>query len=209
MTNCAIQHPKMGGLLALKQECVSCRKCAVGGVKIAGEHLANVLSNMNPAAEIMVVGQNPGREEIERDEPFVGEAGRRFDEAVKQILGLTRKDFYISNTIRCYTPENRKPYDSEVDNCQYFLDKEIALIQPRVIIALGSIALKQLTGLNGVMKHHGKVVHSIRYGVPVMAVLHPSPLNTNNPERRDAFHDDLKKLKEFLDGRLGNQTTEV
>lgn len=201
--NCIIPHPKMGDLLTLRQECIACRKCPIGGVMVDGRCLANVLSNMNPAAEIMIVGQNPGREEIERDEPFVGEAGKRFDEAVKDILGLSRKDLYISNTIRCYTPANRKPFENEVDNCRVFLDKEIALIHPKVIVALGGIALKQLTGLNGVMKHHGKIIHSIRYSVPVMSVLHPSPLNTNNPERRDAFYDDLKKLKEFLDDKLG------
>jgi DNA polymerase len=185
----------------LKRECLSCRKCSIGGNRIGGKFLSNVFSvfDAKKYQKIMIVGQNPGREEIERDEPFVGEAGKRFDEAVKDILGLSRKDLYISNTIRCYTPANRKPFENEVDNCRVFLDKEIALIHPKVIVALGGIALKQLTGLNGVMKHHGKIIHSIRYSVPVMSVLHPSPLNTNNPERRDAFYDDLKKLKEFLD----------
>ena len=200
--NCAMQHPKMAELLNLKQECIACRKCPIGGVMVENKFLSNVLSNMNPA-EIMVVGQNPGREEVERDEPFVGEAGRRFDEAVEKILGLHRTDFYISNTIRCYTPGNRKPFENEVENCRYFLDKEIELLKPKVIVALGGIALKQLTGLNGVMKHHGTVVHSIRYGVPVISVLHPSPLNTNDPERKAVFYDDLKKLKEFLGGHHG------
>lgn len=201
---CVIQHPKMGDLLHLKLECEHCRKCKVGGIMLRNikgndEFLSNVFSNMNPA-DIMVVGQNPGREEVEKDEPFMGEAGKRFNEAVKDILGLSRKDFYISNTIRCYTPENRKPFENELTNCRDFLDREIALIKPKIIIALGGIALKQLTGLNGVMKWHGKVIQSVRYGVPVMSVLHPSPLNTNNPERKAAFHDDLRKLKEFLGG---------
>ena len=197
---CVVSHPKMGDLLHLALECEHCRKCKIGGVLIADKYLSNVFSNRNPAAEIMVVGQNPGREEVERDEPFVGEAGKRFDEAIERILGLARKDLYISNVIRCYTPNNRKPFDSELDNCRTFLDREITLIKPKIIIALGGIALKQLTGLNGVMKWHGKVIHSVRYGVPVMSVLHPSPLNTNSPERKEAFYDDLKKLKEFLNG---------
>ncbi|MEI7943070.1 MAG: uracil-DNA glycosylase [Candidatus Riflemargulisbacteria bacterium] len=166
---------------------------------VDGKFLSNVFSNMNPSAKIMVVGQNPGRDEAERDEPFVGEAGKRFDEAMLRIVGLTRKDLYIANTIRCYTPGNRKPFESEITSCRYFLDKEIELIKPKIIIALGGIALKQLTGLNGVMKHHGKVIHSIRYGVPVMSIIHPSPLNTNMPDKKAAFYDDIQKLKEFLD----------
>lgn len=195
------QNSRMGDLLALKQECIACRKCHVGGQMVDGKWLSNVLSNMNVTAKIMVVGQNPGKEEAEHDEPFIGDAGKRFDTAVKEILGLSRQDLYISNTIRCYTPGNRKPFDNEAENCRYFLDKEVALIQPKIIVALGGIALKQLTGMNGVMKHHGKIIHSIRYGVPVMSVLHPSPLNISNPERKDAFHSDLRNLKEFLDAR--------
>jgi DNA polymerase len=184
----------------LQTECSACRKCKIGGIMVEGKFLSNVLSNMNTTAKIMVVGQNPGREEVERKEPFVGEAGRRFDAAVKDILGMSRSDFYICNTVRCFTPGNRKPFDNEVENCQPFLDWEIKLVQPKIIVALGAVAFKQLTGMSGVMKHHGQVFTSLRYRVLVMPIIHPSPLNTNNPERREAFYSDLRKLKEFLDG---------
>jgi DNA polymerase len=190
-------------LTCLKNDCEACRKCKIGGIMVEDKFLANVLSNMNLAAKIMVVGQNPGREEVERREPFVGEAGRRFDQAILDILGFTRADIYISNTVRCYTPGNRKPDEDEIENCRTFLDREIALLKPKVIIALGGIALKQLTGMSGVMKWHGNVIISPRYLVPVMSVLHPSPLNTNDPAKREAFYNDLKKLKEFLDGQSG------
>jgi uracil-DNA glycosylase family 4 len=80
------------------------------------------------------------------------------------------------------------------------LDREIELVAPKLIIALGGIAFKQLTGMSGIMKHHGEVVSSIKYKVPVICVVHPSPLNTNNPERNEAFRSDLQKVKEFLDG---------
>jgi uracil-DNA glycosylase family 4 len=108
----------------------------------------------------------------------------------------------------CYTPGNRKPFDSEKDNCRVFLDKEVALLQPKVIVALGSMALKQLTGMSGMMKNHGQSIVSIRYKVPVIPVLHPSPLNLSNPIRRREFYQDLWKLKEVLDELSGEQQPE-
>jgi len=188
-------------LAKLKSECLACRKCQMGGMQVDGKFLSNVFSNMNASAEIMVVGQNPGRDEVEQGQPFVGRAGKIFDEAVLEVLGFDRSKLYISNTVRCYTPANRKPFDSERENCCEFLDKEVALIQPKVLVALGGLALKQLTGMSGMMKNHGQIIMSARYRVPVIPILHPSPLNLSNPVRRREFFSDLWKLKEVLDGR--------
>lgn len=162
---------------------------------IEGQFLSNVFSNMNHTAQIMIVGQNPGRDEVEKREPFVGMAGKRFDEILTEVVGISRSELYISNAVRCYTPGNRKPTQDEEDNCREFLDEEMVMIKPKIVVALGSVAFKQLTGMNGIMKHHGSVTYSIKYNVPVLPVLHPSPLNMNSPERGKAFHEDLLKLK--------------
>ena len=154
---------------------------------------------MNHAADIMVVGQNPGKDEVRQGEPFVGASGKFFDEAMKERVGLERSGFYISNTVRCFTPNNRKPTVKEIDNCLDFLDREIEIIKPKVMIALGAPAFKQLTGMSGIMKHCGEMIFSPRYGVYVLALLHPSPYNTNDPTRRKMFYDGLEKLKEYLD----------
>jgi uracil-DNA glycosylase family 4 len=190
----------MNDLVVLRDECIECKRCSIGGQLIEKQFLSNVFSNMNQKAKIMVVGQNPGRDEVEKKEPFVGMAGKRFDEILFKVVGITRADLYISNSIRCHTPGNRKPSQNEEDNCREFLDKEIAIIKPKIIVALGSVAFRQLTGMNGIMKHHGSITFSIRYHVPVLPVLHPSPLNMNNPEREQAFYDDLLKLKELISG---------
>ena len=196
----------MNELTALRDRCLACRKCEIGGKLIDGQYLSNVFSNMNLGAKIMVVGQNPGHDETVKGEPFVGVAGKIWDEASEKYLGLTRKAFYIANAVRCWTLGNRCPIESEVENCREFLDREIEIINPTIIIALGRVAFSYLTGMTGIMRHHGRIVSSIRYRVPVMPILHPSPLNTNNPEKREEFYNGLKRLREFLDAGSAKET---
>jgi DNA polymerase len=195
----------------VRNDCLSCCRCAIGGRCLDGTEWssepdedgivrprANVFSTMNLNAEVMVVGQNPGADEVGIGEPFVGPSGKVFEEALGRIVGLSRDDLYITNTVKCYTKGNRKPTQSEVDNCRDFLDLEMKLVQPKVAVALGSFAFKALTGMSGIMKHCGKVVVSPRYGVRVVAMLHPSPYNTNSPERREMFELAMGKLAEVL-----------
>lgn len=187
----------MSRLEDLRSKCLSCRRCSIGGVSVDG-HTSNVFSNMNDAVRIMVVGQNPGRMEVEQGEPFVGPSGKFFDDAVESVLGMSRSDFYICNVIRCYTPSNRAPRVREMENCRHFLDAEVELIKPIVMLALGSNAFKQLTGMSGITKHHGKKIFSLRYSVPVVPLFHPSPYNTNNPQRCKMFYKDLELVKQIL-----------
>jgi len=185
-------------LTSLRDECLACRKCSIGGQLVEGKFLSNVFSNMNHTAKYIVVGQNPGAVECEQKEPFVGISGKMFDQLVDEVLGMKRSDFYISNTAKCYTPGNRRPTVEEVDNCQTFLDREVRILQPKLIISLGGPAFEQLTGMHGIMKHHGNPVFSPRYGRYVFPLLHPSPLNLNDPAKLEIFVADLLKLKEFI-----------
>jgi len=199
----------MNSLEMLRDECVACRKCEIGGVMVEDKFISNVFSNMNEGARIMVVGQNPGSKEVERGEPFIGPSGAFFDRAVEEVLGLSRSDFYVSNVVRCHTPGNRPLRQAEKENCRYYLDREIAIIEPKIIIALGAPSFKQLTGMSGIMKHCGERIFSPRYGVYVVPLLHPSPRNTNDPGRREMFYDGLRKLKEFLDEDEVGRTTQT
>ena len=186
-------------LVGLRDECLACRKCQIGGTMVDGKFLSNVFSNMNCTAEIMVVGQNPGRDETEQAEPFVGISGKLFDQFVGEVLGIDRTQLYISNCVRCYTPGNRRPSQDEVANCQSFLDREVQALKPKTIISLGGPAFEQLTGMHGIMKHHGDPTFSPRHSLFVFPLLHPSPLNTNDPVKRQMFVDDLRKLKAFIE----------
>ena len=197
-------------LAALKEDCLRCRRCAIGGKCLDGREwqptpdedgeispIGNVFSNVN-ISKVMVVGQNPGADEVGLGEPFVGASGKVFDDALSRLTGVGRSEIYITNTVKCYTKGNRKPTQGEVDNCRDFLDLEMKLVKPKVAVALGSFAFKALTGMSGIMKHCGEVVVSPRYMVPVVAMLHPSPYNTNNPERLVMFEAAMLKLAEVL-----------
>lgn len=189
---------KTSMLTTLRDECLACRRCQIGGNMIEGKFLGNVFSNMNCAAEIMVVGQNPGRDETERAEPFVGVSGKLFDQLTLEVLGLSRSAFYISNCVRCFTPGNRKPFPEEVASCETFLDREIQALCPKLVVSLGAPAFEQLTGTHGIMKHHGNPTFSPRHKLFVFPMLHPSPLNMNDPVKREMFISDLRKLEQFL-----------
>ena len=188
---------KANALMRLKAECIACRKCAIGGC-VYENCPGNVFSSMSMKADIMVVGQNPGAVEVKTGKPFVGPSGANFDKAIKEVLGYDRSDFYISNSIRCFSPNNRAPTREEIENCRPFLEREIAIIKPSFVVTLGSFAMFQLTGLNGIEKHQGKIVQSARYGVNVLILYHPSPLNLNQPVRREAFYKGLATLKTYL-----------
>jgi DNA polymerase len=159
---------------------------------------------MNYDAEIMVVGQAPGQDELETGVPFMGKAGKFFDNAIYSICRLDRSDLYVTNIVKCMTPDNRKPKQHEVEACKDFLDKEISLIHPKIIVALGAMAFKRLTGMSGLMKHHGELVWSPRYSVYVIPLMHPIPYNTNNDERRDKIYAGLETLRTFLMGSGSN-----
>ena len=189
---------KSDRLRRLESECHKCVRCGIGGKVLFGGHLSNVFSNMCMKARIMVVGQNPGRVEVERGRPFVGESGRFFDGVVLDVLGVDRSTFYICNAVRCHTPGNRPPTASEIENCRSFLDEEIAIVEPELVVTLGGFGLKQVTGLSGIRKRHGEKIISLRYKVPVIPLLHPSPLNMNKKENREIFREDVAALREYL-----------
>lgn len=185
---------KLRMLRQLSQTCAACTMCELGakdavrGTTIRDPH---VLSNMNPK-RFMVVGQNPGWTELEKCEPFVGAAGKNFDEELAKN-GLSRQDFYICNTVRCFTQGNEKPTEHHIETCKPFLSMEISLIKPLLIVALGAVAFERLCPGVKFSDSLKKIVKNAA-GQPVFAVYHPSPMNVNDPERRAAFNEQMAVL---------------
>lgn len=128
-----------GELRRLAAEAEACRACPLGGVRTQA-----VFGVGNPRAEVMFVGEAPGFHEDKQGEPFVGAAGQLLTKLIETKLGLKRADVYICNTLKCRPPGNRDPLPAEVEACRPFLEQQLELIKPRVVVALGNYAAKLL-----------------------------------------------------------------
>ncbi|MDD5469708.1 MAG: uracil-DNA glycosylase [Candidatus Peribacteraceae bacterium] len=154
-----------------------------------------VLGEGNPQAEIMFIGEAPGKREDELGRPFVGPAGQFLDELLASI-NLKRPDVYISNVVKYRPPENRDPTDEEKAQCMPWLQLEIALIRPRVIVPLGRHALGHFFPKMSITNAHGKA-QKLSDGVTVFPIYHPAAA-LHNGNLRQALVDDFSALKEFL-----------
>lgn len=142
----------MSDLNSLAIEAEACRRCPLG----IGRTQA-VFGNGNAGARLMFVGEAPGFYEDRQGEPFVGASGQLLSRLLQTKLGLERKDVYIANVLKCRPPSNRDPLPAEVESCRPFLERQIELIDPRVIVPLGNFAAKLLLDTQtGITRLHGK-----------------------------------------------------
>jgi DNA polymerase len=154
------------------------------------------------AARWMFVGEAPGSEEDALGEPFVGQAGRLLDNMLKAI-GLSRTvDVYIANVLKCRPPGNRNPEPAEVAQCFPFLRRQIELIQPRLIVALGRFAALTLLNADATIASLRGRVHAYRE-VPLIVTYHPAYLLRNLPDKAKAWEDLLFAKRTFADLQSG------
>jgi len=191
-----IAERKLRMLKPLEQLCHNCTMCDLGFRMANRDNLLRppqVFSTMN-VSRFMVVGQNPGWNEVVERQPFVGDAGQNFNNEVAKH-GLGRGDFYICNAVRCFTSFNAKPHPSCVASCEPYLQMEIQILNPKLIIALGALAFEQLCPGSKFHDSFGVITKSARYGgVPVFPVHHPSPLNLDEGGLRFAFERQIKMV---------------
>jgi uracil-DNA glycosylase len=182
----------------LRAQAVACTKCP---------HLAAARRNVvfgvgDIHARLMFVGEAPGADEDRQGEPFVGAAGQLLTKII-QAMGLSRETVYIANILKCRpdTPGqasgNRKPTPDEMKTCFPYLDAQIDLIQPQVLVALGAVAVEGLLGKTGIMKLRGSW-HTYR-GIPLMPTFHPAYLLRNQAlaEKRRVWEDMLQVLEKL------------
>lgn len=190
---------KLRMLRQLATTCTACSMCELG-LKGAERNSTirdpHVLSNKNPSP-FVIVGQNPGWNELEKNEPFVGAAGNNFDTEIKKH-GVSRDWFYICNTVRCYTEGNQRPTQRHMDRCEPFLRMEINLLRPKLIIALGAVAFTQLCPGVDFGPSLKKITKSEKFGVGIFAIYHPSPVNFRDGSRRAAFEDQIRVMCELV-----------
>ena len=174
----------------LKRECSACRACGL----CEGRHQL-VFGVGNEQAELMLVGEGPGEQEDLQGVPFVGPAGKLLDDML-EIIDLDRSQVYIANTVKCRPPHNRDPRPEETAACRHWLDRQIALTDPKLIVCLGRIAAMALIRPDfRITREHGKwfQLGERRF----LATFHPSAL-LRDPSRRPEAFMDLREIRSAM-----------
>lgn len=168
-----------------------CTRC-----KLAGGRTNLVFGVGNPSARLMFVGEGPGRDEDLKGEPFVGRAGQLLTEIITKGMKLQREDVYIANVVKCRPPENRNPEPDEIAACQPFLERQIEIVAPKVLVALGKFAAQTLLATTTpISKLRGNWFEY--HGVPLMPTLHPAYLLRNPADKRLVWEDIKQVITEL------------
>jgi uracil-DNA glycosylase family 4 len=168
-------------------DCTRCRLCEQRNRIVFGVG--------NPKADIVFVGEGPGRDEDAQGEPFVGRAGKLLTDMIK-AMSLERSDVYIANVVKCRPPENRTPEHDEIATCSPFLLRQIEFIRPKIIVCLGNVAAQSLLGTNKSISHFRGQWFDFR-GSRLIATYHPAYL-LRNPAAKSEVWTDLKKVMAVL-----------
>jgi uracil-DNA glycosylase family 4 len=166
----------------------TCTKCA-----LAEGRTQVVFGSGSPNAELMFVGEAPGFHEDQQGVPFVGQAGKLLDKLLAGI-GLERGNVYIANVLKCRPPGNRNPEPDEVEKCAPYLLRQIGLIKPKLIVAMGRFAAQTLLGTDATIASLRGKVH-LYAGVPLIVTYHPAYLLRNLPDKAKAWADLLFAAK--------------
>ena len=169
-------------------DCQRCKLCA------GRTHL--VFGVGNPGARLMFVGEGPGRDEDLQGEPFVGRAGQLLTDIITKGIGIKREDVYICNVVKCRPPDNRNPEPDEVAACEPFLKKQIQLVRPEIIVALGKFAVQTLLRSNAPISKLRGNWHTYE-GIKLMPTFHPAYLLRNPADKKLVWEDIKKVIKEL------------
>jgi DNA polymerase len=186
----AAQADLTAGLDGVRDDLGDCQRC-----KLARGRKTIVFGQGHPAARLMFVGEAPGADEDEQGLAFVGRAGQLLTKIIEAI-GLRRDDVYICNVLKCRPPENRNPETDEILSCQPFLERQIQVIHPKVLVGLGKFAAQWLlktaepiSRLRGRLGDYGDI--------KVMATYHPAYLLRNPGAKKDVW-EDMKVVRDLL-----------
>jgi uracil-DNA glycosylase len=185
-----IIQDKPAALKAIRQDIGDCTRCRLHKGR---KNIVFGVGNVN--AEIMFVGEGPGADEDEQGEPFVGRAGQLLNNMIS-AMGIRRQDVYIANIVKCRPPGNRTPERDECDTCSPFLLRQIAVIQPKVIVALGAVAAKNLLAVNDSMANLRGRWYDFR-GSRLLVTYHPAFLLRDPRQKKEAWKD-LQMVMKFL-----------
>lgn len=187
----AVAPVATGTLDGLRAEIGDCQRC-----KLAGGRTNLVFGVGSAQADLMFVGEGPGHDEDLQGEPFVGRAGQLLTEIITKGMKLQRADIYIANVVKCRPPGNRNPENDEIASCMPFLHRQIEIIAPKVIVALGTFAAQTLLGVKTPITRMRGVWHAHR-GIKVMPTFHPAYLLRTPGDKRLVWEDIKQVMAEL------------
>jgi len=181
---------KESALKALREEIGDCQRC-----RLAKGRTNIVFGEGNPDAKLIFIGEGPGREEDLQARPFVGDAGKLLTRLIEK-MGFKREDVYIANIVKCRPPMNREPEDDEMNACKPFIEEQIKIINPKIIISLGRISAQSLLNTKiPISKLRGRFYQHMN--IPLMPTFHPAYL-LRNPKDKNLTWEDAQKVLERL-----------
>ena len=167
---------------ALRQCIADCTRC-----ELASSRTQTVFGVGNRNADWLIIGEAPGAEEDRRGEPFVGRAGKLLDEMLRAV-GQSRESVFIANILKCRPPNNRDPKPAEAAACRDYLQRQIALVQPKIILAVGKIAAQNLLGSDEPVGQMREKAHDYN-GIPLVVTYHPAYLLRSPSQKRKSWRD--------------------
>ena len=192
MADVATTIASVPALAEVERDAKGCTRCP-----LAGSRTQVVFGVGDGAADLMFVGEAPGQQEDLQGEPFVGRSGQLLDRLVWEEMGLTRDRFYIANTVKCRPPGNRDPEPAEIAACRPWLESQVDLIDPKVVVTLGNFAAKLLLGTaEGITKVRGRA-YPFRRGV-LVPTYHPAAVLRGGGARAAQMRADLVRAKQYL-----------
>ena len=178
----------------LEKSILDCKKC-----RLCTNRTNIVFGQGNKKARLMFIGEGPGADEDKQGIPFVGKAGQLMNNAF-QALEINREDVYIANIVKCRPPSNRVPEDDEAQTCLNYLRNQVILIKPKIIVLLGSTALKNILGKeSGITAVRGNWME--KNGIKYMPTWHPAAL-LRDENKKIEFWQDLKEAKKYIDNNI-------
>jgi DNA polymerase len=168
--------------------CQMCKLCQTRTIGVPGEG--------PPNAEIMFIGEGPGFHEDQQGRPFVGAAGQLLTEMLK-VIELRREEVFITNVVRCRPPGNRDPLPDELAACDTYTQRQIAILDPRLIVTLGRFSMARFIGSGPMRELHGRT--RVWNGITCLAMYHPAAiLRTPTVEMRRVYEEDFRKIPGLL-----------
>ena len=185
-------------LNAIREKCLTCNKCSLGATKTKSVFSAGI-----PNSKLVLIGEAPGYYEDQKGEPFVGKAGQLLDKILASVGFSREKDIYICNTLKCRPPKNRDPLPEEKTACREYLDAQLEILKPRIILLCGRIAATSFIDTNlGITKLRGKWYEG-PYHSKMMPIFHPSYLLRNDSREKGSpkwlMWQDIKEIRKVYD----------